>query len=1047
MRAARVKRRFATAIRAIAILALVSCGGGGGGANTPPLLPTLSSSSSGGSFNSAQVVTLTSSNAVIYLTTDGSLPTTGSQRYDGPLTVLADITIRAVAIDSRNQSSNVLTLNFVIDTQAPADFALESSETVITADNQNAFDLTVVNAEMSSVYAIEINDDDADTAAVSLSGSVSNASVQALQANLSSLANGQISAVLLLTDTVGNVSEPFTLQLIKAVSANAFVISGSVNVASLTQIDSDVNETSTLPINNNSFADAQLIFSPGALGGYVNQPGTGSAGNSQSSGDEDFFSVNLSAGDTVMLTIANTDTDLDAELYDIGGVLVDDSLGVGNTETLTAPSDGDYFIRVFSFSGASNYVMTLGAPRASVVTNRVSSFDLFEANKVLVQLGEKRDQALSVLLASLSMINGDLPDQSMLMAFSSPEARDQMIATQNPLLYSGRITATARTERHSKQETLWAIKAISRLSGVRWATPNYVRSAFVTPNDTLYSEQWHYPQIRLPQAWDVTTGSADVTVAVIDTGILSRHPDFAGQLTLGADLISDSENAGDGNGVDSDPEDIGDGGLGDGSSSFHGTHVAGTIAAATDNNLGVSGVAWNSRIMPVRVLGRSGGTSFDLIQSIRFAAGLSNTSNTLPIQAADVINMSLGGGGFSQSEADALDAARNAGVIVVAAAGNSGSNRLEYPASYEGVVSVSATNQSNQRTDYSNFGLTVDVAAPGGDSGQDIDADGIPDGVLSTIGSDRENSIAYGYRRYQGTSMAAPHVAGVIALMKAKHPGLTPAEFDQVLNEGRITDDLGAKGRDDQFGHGLINAEKAVVVAEQLASGSLQPLPPALLATPRALNFGFVSTQQSLTFTNAGAGDLTISSVAADADWLTIDASSANDEGLGSYRVVADRMSLVVGNYVTNIAITASAGNLQVPVSLRVSASPFSPSAGVLFALLIDPALGETVHQQRLDNPQDGAYILEIPDVAPGSYRFLVGSDLDNDGFICDAGEACGAYPTLAEEEETYIAEDTAFSLDISFDQTRFLQLHGSHEDAEEFPGYRYKASTKTVHQ
>ena len=258
MRAARVKRRFATAIRAIAILALVSCGGGGGGggANTPPLLPTLSSSSSGGSFNSAQVVTLTSSNAVIYLTTDGSLPTTGSQRYDGPLTVLADITIRAVAIDSRNQSSNVLTLNFVIDTQAPADFALESSETVITADNQNAFDLTVVNAEMSSVYAIEINDDDADTAAVSLSGSVSNASVQALQANLSSLANGQISAVLLLTDTVGNVSEPFTLQLIKAVSANAFVISGSVNVASLTQIDSDVNETSTLPINNNSFADA-----------------------------------------------------------------------------------------------------------------------------------------------------------------------------------------------------------------------------------------------------------------------------------------------------------------------------------------------------------------------------------------------------------------------------------------------------------------------------------------------------------------------------------------------------------------------------------------------------------------------------------------------------------------------------------------------------------------------------------------------------------------------------------------------------------------------
>ena len=283
----------------------------------------------------------------------------------------------------------------------------------------------------------------------------------------------------------------------------------------------------------------------------------------------------------------------------------------------------------------------------------MSSFDEFQPNHVVMRFNDKGDQAMAAMHASMGIVGGGQLDQTVLMAFKGVESRDGVIATAiNSCIQNVRWQQVRSGS--AKQETLWAIKALKKKAGVAVAEPNYWRQPLAVPNDTLYTEQWHYPQIQLPDAWNVTTGSADVTVAVIDTGILSNHPDFVGQLVGGADLISDTENSGDGDGADTDPEDVGDGAMGDGSSSFHGTHVAGTVAAATNNGTGVAGVAWNSRIMPIRVLGRFGGSTFDLIQSIRFAAGLSNATGTLPSQAADVINMSLGGGEFSQSEADAI---------------------------------------------------------------------------------------------------------------------------------------------------------------------------------------------------------------------------------------------------------------------------------------------------------------------------------------------------------------------------------------------------------
>ncbi|NOX43968.1 MAG: S8 family serine peptidase, partial [Gammaproteobacteria bacterium] len=312
-------------------------------------------------------------------------------------------------------------------------------------------------------------------------------------------------------------------------------------------------------------------------------------------------------------------------------------------------------------------------------------------------------------------------------------------------------------------DTLQVIKALRLRKDVLYAEPNYLRQAKQIPSDQFYNLQWHYPLINLPSAWDVSTGSSNVIVAVIDTGVLLQHPDLLGQFSAygGYDFILNDAISQDADpGIDVNPDDPGDSNVG--SSSFHGTHVAGTIAAATSfvaGGTGVAGIAPGVKIMPLRVLGNGGGTAYDILQAVRYAAGLSNDSGTLPPQKSDVINLSLGGGGFSQVEQDVYSLARNAGVIIVAASGNENSGVPSYPASYNGVISVGAVDINKQRAPYSNFGASVDVAAPGGDTSGDINGDGFVDGVLSTAADDSGGNIDFVFKFFQGTSMATPHMA------------------------------------------------------------------------------------------------------------------------------------------------------------------------------------------------------------------------------------------------------------------------------------------------
>ncbi|MEM6709438.1 MAG: S8 family serine peptidase [Pseudomonadota bacterium] len=458
-----------------------------------------------------------------------------------------------------------------------------------------------------------------------------------------------------------------------------------------------------------------------------------------------------------------------------------------------------------------------------------------------------------------------------------------------------------------------------------------------------------------------------------------------------------------------------------GSSSFHGTHVAGTIGADTDNGTGVAGVDWNARIMPLRALGVDGGTTFDVIQAMRFAAGLSNDSNTVPSERADIINLSLGSEFSSSAEQNTVNQIRDLGILIVASSGNEATDLPSFPAAYDGVVSVAATTISNTRAPYSNFGGTVDIAAPGGNNGTDINGDGIGDGVISTIGDDGSpGATVFGYAALNGTSMAAPHVAGVMALMKAVYPALTPAEFDAALAAGELTVDLGEDGRDDSFGWGLVDARKAVLAAIDLANGQGVDPGPILAATPSTLNFGTFGTELTFTLTNVGTGTLTVTGVSADEPWLTVQATDSNADGTGSYRVIVDRTGLADGNYSATVTATSPAGDATLGVALQVQSANTAADAGLHFVILVDND-GMSNLPAAVVQAQNGEYRFTILNVPPGQYRVFAGTDSDDDNFLCDDGEACGSFRTL-DDPETLVVNDDVTAVDFVSEYRLSLQ-------------------------
>ena len=357
------------------------------------------------------------------------------------------------------------------------------------------------------------------------------------------------------------------------------------------------------------------------------------------------------------------------------------------------------------------------------------------------------------------------------------------------------------------------------------------------PSDPMYDTQWNLTDpvggIAAPRAWDITTGDPNATIAVLDTGVLP-HPDLAGRVIGGYDFVADARFSNDGDGRDPDPSDPGDyvtaaesttpggplQGCAAGNSTWHGTMVTGTLGAAVNNGSGMSGVNWMSPLLNVRVLGKCGGALSDVADGIRWAAGLPVPGIPANPNPARVINLSLAGPGdcgpiLQSAVTDAI--AR--GAVIVAAAGNNNEDVVNrWPANCNGVIAVAATSKNGSRAFYTNSGSKIAVSAPGGGIGGSIP-------ILRNTGTTSADPNGYGYGQQLGSSLAAPHIAGIASLVLAMDRNLTPAEVQGLIESNARAFPVVATDPCSTTTCGAGIADAAITISRLAPNGPMVPPP------------------------------------------------------------------------------------------------------------------------------------------------------------------------------------------------------------------------------
>ena len=486
---------------------------------------------------------------------------------------------------------------------------------------------------------------------------------------------------------------------------------------------------------------------------------------------------------------------------------------------------------------------------------------------------------------------------------------------------------------------------------VEFAVEDRLRTARARPNDTLYDSQWYLQSsevsaIAADQAWDIVTGDGSVVVAVLDTGIRPEHPDLAPRLVPGYDFITDPALSGDGDGRDADPIDVGDfidaaaqsdpdlqaicgASLLAQDSSWHGTRVAGVVAAAGNNSTGISGVAWNTRIQPVRVLGKCGGFDSDIIAAMRWAGGLVVPGVDLNPTPARIVNLSLGGeGACTAAYNQAIQELLARDVLVVSSAGNE-TGPVESPANCASTLTVGGLRHIGTKVGYSSLGAEVDISAPAGNCVTTTLPCLFPIDTTSNAGTTTPGASIYtdGNSPNIGTSFSAPQAAGVAALMLSANPSLGPNDLiDRIKSTARPfpqdptipTCPQTATGFDNigqcnctttTCGAGMLDAGAAVAAAAA---------PVAAITAPATATAGTTITLDAAA--SAAMAGRTI------VDWLWTIVSAPAGASLTSANAQSTGLQLPAeGSYLIRVTITDSAGASDEAVHAVTVAAAVAP--------------------------------------------------------------------------------------------------------------------------
>ena len=921
-------------------------------------------------------VTFTVSGSELSITSAGVLTFVSAPDYETKSSYTATVT----ATDGTNSTDQSITVSVNDVNEAPAFTSLAT----FSADEKQ-----------TSIGTVTATDIENDTLTYSVTGTDASAVTVDSSTGVLTFNAGpdyETQSSYSVTAEVSDGSLSTTQAITISINETEFEVYGTAYASKYFVMDGDIPNTDYIANDNsnNSLSGAQSILNPTVVSGY-----TGHAGDTY-----DLFVVSTSSNMYVNLDVVDYVSgtkDLDIYIYNSDGSERDFSYVSGSTEgneTINLPNGGTYVIQVYPVAGSSPYLLTVGQRLTS--SQASTEHGDFAPNEILSYIPftprlTQSSRAEHIARLSTPEIKKRVSDLKLPKTvlqhtpalrkigseFLINKFKKQLDADLNPVL--------KMSDKQKIYLSHW--KAIQRLEEIN-PMANYglnykvERLANFTA-DPLYNYQWNLRQINLEAALNAVGQEVkDVAVAVIDSGSPSVNSDAWNATNFiagGYDFVASTSN-GDGNGIDNDPTDPD---ASDAALISHGVHVATTIGMKNDG-ADFNGMA--VKVLPLRVFPRKsvgGGYTYDTQQAVLYAAGLPNNSGTIaptttPIK---VINLSLKGGGVETCGVYADVVAQ--GITVVAAAGNDENEYpglVSYPASCPNVISVGATDSLDQRASYSQRNAWVDIAAPGG-SAIDSDADGTAD-LVPAWGTNTT------LRGNAGTSMASPQVAGAIAVMYAIDNNMSPSTVNSYLQAGFLTDDIGALGYDTSFGYGRLNVAKAI---ENTLSNIGDTTTTFFSADASYLNFGDSTTQLSITLSKAGNASLSVTSLSADdASGLSY-SSSVDSNGAGTYTIYIDRSEVPNGAFQNRLYFNLS-NSSQVSVSLyyEVGGARSRANMGKVFIGLYN---SDNSLAASGGLAMDGTVSFVANDIVDGEYYFLVSSNNDDDGYVCDYGEFCARYP------------------------------------------------------